>query len=341
MEGRFPLEGVLDLAARFERAAVVARATGPRRHSLSARQPLDRAPAVDEHDRRVVLRGRGRAARGRARARSTRPPRWRLVRRPPARPELVSSAGITMPRSSSLAHPGVDDAQPRGRPRRSARSPRAAAAWPTRDALRDPLASCGEPLERERQVRPALGRRDRVHLVDDHGLDAGQDLPRARREHQVEALRRRDEDVGRRAQHAPALLLRVSPVRTATRRRRQLTPGPRPSRGCRERYAQVALDVVVERLERRDVEHPQTLARLGHDAVEEPQERRERLARACRRAQQRVLARRDRRPAQRLRRRRRPERAVEPSPRMRREPFERLDGGGGHRLCTIRPRCSS
>ena len=29
-----------------------------------------------------------------------------------------------------------------------------------------------EPLERQREVRAALGRRDRVDLVDDHGLDA-------------------------------------------------------------------------------------------------------------------------------------------------------------------------
>ena len=41
-----------------------------------------------------------------------------------------------------------------------------------RDALRIALAEVGEPLERERQVRAALGRGDRVHLVDDHGLDA-------------------------------------------------------------------------------------------------------------------------------------------------------------------------
>ena len=103
-----------------------------------------------------------------------------------------------------------------------------------------------------------------------------------------------------------------------------------------ERRAQVALDVVVERLERRDVEHAQALAGLRHEAVEEPQERRQRLAGAGRGAQQRVLARRDRRPALGLRGRRRPERAREPAPRVRREAFERVDGDGGHRRRTIR-----
>ena len=33
----------------------------------------------------------------------------------------------------------------------------------------------GEPLEREREVRAALGLRDRVDLVDDHLLDAVED----------------------------------------------------------------------------------------------------------------------------------------------------------------------
>ena len=33
-----------------------------------------------------------------------------------------------------------------------------------------------EALERERQVRPALGARDRVDLVDDHVLDGPQHL---------------------------------------------------------------------------------------------------------------------------------------------------------------------
>ena len=74
------------------------------------------------------------------------------------------------------------------------------------DALRRRVGDRVEPLERERQVRAALGGRERVDLVDDHGLDAAQDLPRLRREHQVERLGRGDEDVGRRPRDVLAFL---------------------------------------------------------------------------------------------------------------------------------------
>src|SRR5207249_9176603 len=76
----------------------------------------------------------------------------------------------------------------------------------------------------------------------------------------------------------------------------RLQPGERP--------AEVALDVVVERLQRRDVEEAESLARLGGQLVDPVEEGRERLARAGRRLDQRVLAGRDRGPAERLRRRR-------------------------------------
>ena len=108
-----------------------------------------------------------------------------------------------------------------------------------RDALRIALAEIGQPLEREREVRAALGGGDRVHLVDDHRLDAGQHLARARREHQVQALGRRDQDVGRRAQHAPALLgRRVAGAhgharRAAARRRAAAAVARMPASGAR------------------------------------------------------------------------------------------------------------
>ena len=80
----------------------------------------------------------------------------------------------------------------------------------------------------------------------------------------------------------------VSPVRTATRSLR-LQTGERP--------AQVPLDVVVERLQRRDVEHAQALPRRRAQPVERVEERGQRLARAGRRLDQHVRAARDRRPA--------------------------------------------
>ena len=89
-----------------------------------------------------------------------------------------------------------------GRPRRSGRSPRAAAASP-----RGRCAGTGcsdervEPLEGERQVRAALRPGDGVHLVEDQRLDRPQHLAGLRGEHQEERLGRRDEDVRRLAQH--------------------------------------------------------------------------------------------------------------------------------------------
>ena len=107
-----------------------------------------------------------------------------------------------------------------------------------------------QALDREREVRAALGAGDGVHLVEDQRLDAAQRLARRRGEHQVERLGRRDQDVGRLLDELAALLRRRVAGADADAQAR-LEPG--------ERAAQVALDVVVERLERRDVEHAQAL----------------------------------------------------------------------------------
>ncbi len=70
----------------------------------------------------------------------------------------------------------------------------------------DPLDLLDQPLQRDRQVRAALGLRDGVDLVEDHPLGPLEDLARLRGQHQVERLRRGDEDVGRAAGQQPALL---------------------------------------------------------------------------------------------------------------------------------------
>jgi hypothetical protein len=49
------------------------------------------------------------------------------------------------------------------------------------DALQASLAQCVEALEREREVGPAAVADERVDLVDDHLLAAGEDRPAARR----------------------------------------------------------------------------------------------------------------------------------------------------------------
>ena len=152
----------------------------------------------------------------------------------------------------------------------------------------------------------ALRPGDGVDLVEDHRLDGPQQLAAARREQQVQRLGRRDQDVGRRPQHPLAVALRRV-ARAHADRERRADPGERP--------AEVALDVVVERLERRDVEEPQPLAGRVVQPVEAEEERGERLARAGRRLDEDVPAGRDRRPGELLRGCRRAEGALEPGPR--------------------------
>ena len=222
-------------------------------------EPLREAPVVDEDDRRAVLpdeledggvdRGPDRAGR-------------RLVARrhhdvvvDDRLGELERGAELAqvLDRDDDLevellARPGVDELdravagdEPADLLERALRRREA-------DPLRRLLEQRVEPLQRERQVGAALGAGDGVHLVDDHGLDPAERLARLRGQHQEERLRRRDQDVGRLLHElAPLLLGRVA--RADADAEVGLDPGERP--------AQVPLDVVVERLQRRDVEQAQ------------------------------------------------------------------------------------
>ena len=170
----------------------------------------------------------------------------------------MSSTGTTTSRSSSLRCPASTSAISRAGPGDPAadlgeRPLRGREADPLEGLLDDPL----EPLERDGEVRAALRPGDRVHLVEDHRLDGLQQLAAARGEQQVQRLGRRDQDVGRRAEHPLAVALRRV-ARPHADRERRADPG--------ERAAEVALDVVVERLERRDVEQPEAFARRRRSA---------------------------------------------------------------------------
>ena len=103
------------------------------------------------------------------------------------------------------------------------------------DALQPPPADVVEPLEREREVRAAPRFEHGVDLVDDHDARGLQHLARALRgQQQVQRLRRRDEDVRRRAQHRRALALRR--VAAAHRRgdaHRRAARSPRRGGGSR------------------------------------------------------------------------------------------------------------
>ncbi len=174
-----------------------------------------------------------------------------------------------------------------------------------RDALERGVDEPLEPLDRQRKMSTPLRPGDGVHLVEDQRLDPPERLARLRRQQQVERLGRGDQDVGRLLHHLPAFL---GGCVAGAHRNPQVRLEP-----C-ERPAQVALDVVVECLQRRDVEDAQPLAgRLGQP-VDRVEERGDRLAGTGRRLDQHVRARGDRRPAALLRRRRRVERALEPGP---------------------------
>ena len=166
------------------------------------------------------------------------------------------------------------------------------------DALGGGVEQRVEPLEAHREVRAALCRGDRVHLVDDDGVDAAQGLGGLARQHEVQRLGSRDEDVGR-IGHELATIARRGVARPhPDRDRGDLdAQSPRGLADAHERRSQVALHVDAEGLQRRDVEDAGARGRLLRAAargsgirdlgrllaehpVDREQERRERLARS-------------------------------------------------------------
>jgi hypothetical protein len=207
-----------------------------------------------------------------------------------------------------LAHAGVDHRAlaPRAHQEPADLLERALRGRQT-DPLERPPGQLLEPLEREREVGAALRAGHCVDLVDDHGLRVHQELARPRGEHQVERFGRRDQHVRRRPQHRLALAL--GRVAGADR------DGDVAADALQGR-AQILLHVVGERLQRRDVDKAGPARalrrRLGRQAVERPQERRQRLPGARGRRHEHVLTGRDRRPGLGLRLRRPLEGAREP-----------------------------
>ncbi len=235
--------------------------------------------------------------------------------------------------SSCFERPGVDELD------------RAAAGDEPADLLERPLRrrepdplerlarQALEPLDGQRQVRAALRPGDGVHLVENQGPDAGERVARAGGQQQIERLGRRDQQVGRMPEHRRALLLgRVAGPH------RDLDVGLEAG----ERPAQVALDVVVQRLERRDVDEPRSFTWLRDQPVEAEEEGGEGLTRAGRRLDQRVRAGGDLRPAELLRRRRPVEGLLEPGARLRAEGGKRVHAASlakrsGSNKCSMLP----
>ena len=189
--------------------------------------------------------------------------------------------------------------------------------WPLRGGQADPLRGRGrlgvaepvEAFEAESEMGAALRAGDRVHLVDDHVLDVAQDLAGLARQQEVQALGRGDEDVGRPAGDLPSVLAgRVAgPAGDGDRRSRiaELLGG---ESDAGEGRPEISLDVVGQRLERRDVEDTDVTgvllggsgAGVPGESVQREQERREGLAAAGRGMDERVLAPGDGLPAPRL-----------------------------------------
>ena len=150
---------------------------------------------------------------------------------------------------------------------------------------------------------------------------------------QVQALRRRDQDVRRVAGELAAILGRGVAGPAGDRDARRLLPSRWAARrDAGQRRPQVALHVVGQRLERRDVQDPDVAgfgpraARgwVAGQAVEAPQEGGEGLAAPGRRVDERVAPGRDRGPAPRLRVGRGLEARPEPGADRRREGCERI-----------------
>ena len=178
---------------------------------------------------------------------------------------------------------------------------------------------CGQALERQRQVGAALVRRQGMDLVDDHGA-SGREHSAAGlgAEQDVERLRCGDDNVRRLAVHALAL---------ARRRIAGAHPGPnldvRPpllTQGLTdagERCLQVALDVVGQRLQRRDIDDLRLVSEpplqpLSNQVVDRRQKGGKCLARSRGRSDQRMSPRLNGRPRLRLSRRGRSKTPLEP-----------------------------
>ena len=252
------------------------RARGSRRSSgqlVEPRgQPLGQPAGVDE-DQRGPVRSTSSSSRGCIDGQM-------LRRNGPAAAGPVTGSSMTSPSApmsstgtidldlERLAHAGVDDRdRPAARPS-SSRPPRKRAISSSGRWVADRPMRCGgrsQSASSRSRVRarcaPRLVAATRVDLVDDHRLDVAQRLAGRRREHEVERLGRRDEEVGRVA-HEPAPLVRGRVAGAhADGRLVDLDAEPLGRQpDARQRGAEVLLDVDRQRSQRRDVEQAGALA---------------------------------------------------------------------------------
>ena len=158
----------------------------------------------------------------------------------------------------------------------------------------------GQALQRDRQVNPALGACHGVDLVHDDGFNRAQRLARLRGQQQEQALGSGHQDLGRLlALRRPQALRRIPRADVhAWQAGLQAQSLGRPRHADQGRL-QVALDVVDQRLQGRQVEHAYagSLDGILDEAVDAGQEGSQGLTRAGGGQQQGVLAAGDQGPA--------------------------------------------
>ena len=171
------------------------------------------------------------------------------------------------------------------------------------DLSRIAAARRRQALQAQRQVCAALGAGHRVDLVDYHQLDGPPIFANLRAQHEIERRRRGHQHVVRVCDHPLAFALRrVARTDIDLDRLRRITPSLRRALQADQRRPEVALHVVKQRREGRDVHHGEarTFFWLAAEPVERPEECGQGLVAAGGRDHQRVVARGDRWPAQQL-----------------------------------------
>ncbi len=202
------LEQLLDLGALLARQRSVVRAGNLLLRELvqPEREPLRETPVVDEHDGRAVL--------------AHEPEQLGVDGRPDGLRRAVLAAAPGLPHvldrdddlEVELLRAACIHKLDRAAPRHEAADLlERALGRGQADPLQRPLDEAFQPLDREREVRPALRPRDRVHLVQDQRLDPAEVLAGARGQQEIERFGSRDEDVRGLAQHRRPLFLRGVP----------------------------------------------------------------------------------------------------------------------------------
>ena len=198
-----------------------------------------------------------------------------------------------------------------------------------KEGLSGALANQIETLQRDRKVRSAFIVGYGMNLVNDDGFDVAQNLAAAIGGQQdIERLRRGYQDVWRAAQHlAPLFRQRVAGADGSTNLAHQHAALGGQSCDLAQRAIEVLLDIVAQRLQRRDVQNFSAVVQsavecFAHQAINTNKEGRQRFARSGGRGDKRGASRQNFRPALLLRLSRRTELRAKPVRHERMRPRE-------------------